>query len=289
MELENLQQYFESKLTEFQEREYPKNSRLSEAISYALCGQGKRVRPLLVLMMCEALGGKKEQAIEAAIALEMIHTYSLVHDDMPLLDNDSLRRGRKTVHVVYDEQTALLVGNSLLTDAFFLLTKSENLSSLQKEKMVGELSLASGSKGMLLGQSLDLYWTARNNYTKEDLDRIHLKKTGALLGCACALGAIAAGVLDQSFLGSCKKLGELVGQSFQITDDLLDESDKTGKSSGKDKKQGKLTYLKIYDKKNCEKEARRLTSEALIVFSSLPLVNSHPLSSFFSSLLDRKF
>ena len=289
MELENLKHYFESKLREFAEKEYPKSSRLSEAISYALCGQGKRVRPLLVLMMCEALGSTKEQAIEAAIALEMIHNYSLVHDDMPLLDNDSLRRGRKTVHVVYDEQTALLVGNSLLTDAFFLLTKSKNLSSLQKEQMIQELSLASGSKGMLLGQSLDLYWTSRNDYTKEDLDHIHLKKTGALLGCACALGSIAAGIADKSFLDSCKKLGELIGKSFQIMDDLLDESDKTGKSSGKDKEQGKLTYLKIYDKKTCEKEARYLTAEALSVFSSLPLVHSHPLSSFFSSLLDRKF
>jgi len=289
VELENLRKYFESKLREFTEKEYPKNSKLSEAICYALCGQGKRVRPLLVLLMCEALGGKREQAIEAAIALEMIHTYSLVHDDMPLLDNDSLRRGRKTVHIVYDEQTALLVGNSLLTDAFLLLVQADNLSSLQKEKMVKELSLASGSKGMLLGQSLDLYWTARNDYTKEDLDHIHLKKTGALLGCSCVLGSIAAGVLDPIFLESCKKLGELVGQSFQIMDDLLDESQQTGKSSGKDKEQGKLTYLKIYDKKKCDKEARGLTAEALSFFSNLPLVDSRPLSNFFSSLLERTF
>ena len=220
----------------------------------------------------------------------MVHTYSLVHDDMPVLDDDSLRRGRKTVHVVYDEPTALLAGNALLTDSFSVLTDSGNLlSETQRSKMVLELSKASGSHGMLEGQMLDMYWTAKADYTKLDLDRIHLNKTGKLLGATCALGALSAESFSEEEVKTFQKIGELVGHSFQIIDDLLDESESSGKSSGKDKEQGKLTYLSLEPRESCIETSRVLTKEALSLLASLKLEDTSELESFFSLLLERKF
>ena len=231
----DLKSYFESNFRLFIEKHYPEGSSLlNNAISYALRGEGKRVRPLLTLLVNYALGGNKESALPAAFAVEMMHTYSLVHDDMPILDNDDLRRGRKTVHVVFDQPTALLAGNSILTDLFSVISKpTGSLSSEQKNLMIAELVEASGSKGMANGQILDLYWAQKQGYTKTDLDEIHLNKTGKLLGCSCALGALSVSS-DFKTKESFQRFGELIGLSFQIIDDLLDVSTETGKSAGKD-------------------------------------------------------
>lgn len=291
--ISDLKVYFEENFASFIDKNYPKGSVLNDGIRYALEGKGKRVRPLLVLLVNHALGGKKQEALSAAIALEMMHTYSLVHDDMPVLDDDDLRRGRKTVHVVFDEPTALLVGNSLLTDAFRVLTEGgfgikNYLSDEQKVRMVQELSQASGSQGMVLGQALDVYWTKKNDFTNEDLDKIHLNKTGKLLGGACALGALSY-TSNLDLVSKLRRSGELLGLSFQIIDDLLDESHETGKSLGKDKELGKLTYLKVYNKIESKNKADLLSQKALSLLTGIQSFEDHEVLPFFySQLLDRK-
>ena len=249
---DNFLSFFEERFTKHLQTHYSLGSHLDGPIHYALNGKGKRVRPLLAFLVNDCLGGDKEAALFPAMAVEMIHTYSLVHDDMPILDDDAYRRGRKTVHVVYDEETALLTGNAILTDSFSLLS-SENsfLSQDQKIKMISELSLAAGSKGMLIGQMLDLFWTKKQGFTELDLNTIHLNKTGKLLGTSCALGALSSNNASVTTVQNFKKIGELIGLSFQIIDDLLDESSLTGKSSGKDLEQGKLTYLRVYSPEKC--------------------------------------
>lgn len=291
--LNDFKNFFDQKFQAFIEESYPEGSGvLNDAINYALRGNGKRVRPLLVFLVNHALGGKKEEALAPAIAVEMVHTYSLVHDDMPILDDDDLRRGRKTTHVVFDEPTALLVGNSILTDAFSLVSGDRfpsTLNSEQKNLMILDLAKSSGSSGMVLGQMLDLYWTQKLGFAKEDLDKIHLNKTGKLLGCSCALGALSFNV-DSSTKDIMKNFGEILGLSFQIIDDILDLSTETGKSLGKDQEQGKLTYLSLYNRETAQELASKKVDEALsLIEKSSFLVQKELLLAFVKSLLKRTY
>lgn len=241
-ELQNFNSIFKETLSKI----YANEHKLSEACRYALEGHGKRVRPLLVLLTHKLFSADSTKAIPAAIAVEMVHTYSLVHDDMPLMDNDDYRRGRLTVHKVYDEATALLVGDALLSDAFLCLA-SCNLKAESVIPMCSELAKAIGSSGMVYGQALDIEWTGKSDYTLEDLIRIHTNKTGKLFAACCALGAIAGGAsLQEVAIMRC--IGERFGLAYQIMDDLIDENEGTGKSSGKDRSAGKLTYLSLMSK-----------------------------------------
>ena len=192
--------------------------RLAEAMRYAVLGGGKRLRPALVLATCEACGGTEEDALPAAAAIEMLHAYTLVHDDLPAMDDDDERRGRATVHIKYDEATAILVGDALLTFAF------ETLATSKRGAAEAVLLLASraGHEDLLGGQMLDLGWqTAEHTPDLVELERLHAAKTGALFSAACELGAIAAGA-NKETRGKMAEYGLQVGIAFQHADDLDD-------------------------------------------------------------------
>lgn len=268
-----------------------KRATFGEAVSYALEQGGKYVRPHLVYLVCKALGGKSKQAVAPALAIEMIHTYSLVHDDLPCMDNDDLRRGRATVHKAFDEPTALLVGDCLLTDAFKVPTTTNfygldiDYSANQRLAMVYCLSQAAGGDGMVLGQALDLHWTKRQHPTQSDLDDIHLNKTGRLIGAACSLGAIAADRAAE--VSMFQFFGEQIGLAFQIIDDCLDDREGTGKSRGKDQEMGKLTYLSFMDQTTALAQAKDTTDRALSALDALPADDTAELRSYVMGLLGR--
>jgi geranylgeranyl pyrophosphate synthase len=235
---------------------------VAKAVRYVMSNGGKRVRPVLCMLSAEAAGGTARSALSAAIAIEMVHTYSLVHDDLPCMDDDDLRRGKPTAHKAFGEAFALLTGDALLTDAFGVLSEADDLAAAVRVELVRELATAAGGAGMVQGQALDLHWTARSGAAKSDLDAIHLRKTGYLLGASAAMGALCAGA-GREAVAAFRDFGRLIGLAFQIRDDLIDDLTTTGKTQGKDKSAGKLTYLTQMPRTAAAAEATRLTSEAL--------------------------
>ena len=217
-------------------------ARLHQAMRYATLEGGKRVRPLLTFAAGELVGADPARLDVAACAVELIHSYSLVHDDMPCIDNDVLRRGKRTVHVEYDEATALLVGDALQTLAFQLLAERTAAGSpgVQLE-MLRTLATASGSRGMAGGQAIDLASTGKT-LSQAELEYMHVRKTGALISAAVKLGAMCAGPCPAAL----EQYANRVGLAFQVVDDVLDAEASTatlGKTAGKDSKQGKPTYV----------------------------------------------
>lgn len=224
--------------------------KLSEAMAYSLFGPGKRVRPALAMLCCRAIGGTLDAGLAAGASVEMIHCFSLIHDDLPAMDNDDLRRGRPTNHKVYGDAMAILAGDGLNTLAFDLLAVKVPDASLAI-KLVRELAWATGPEGMIGGQVLDTCHPeeARSNGKNAklaDLQRIHRMKTGALINAACRMGAISAGsVCTAEKLGLIDSYGKAIGLAFQIVDDILDVTateEQMGKKTGKDAEIGKLTY-----------------------------------------------
>lgn len=216
--------------------------RLREAIRYSLLAPGKRLRPLLVLLAAEACGGATSSTLPAACAVEMVHAYSLVHDDLPAMDDDDLRRGRPTCHRAFDEATAILVGDALLTLAFEVLLRDVHPGALAAQ-CCAVLAQAAGATQLVGGQADDLAEQFSEGGV-ESLEAIHRRKTGALFLAALELGALTAGA-DQPRLAALRQFGRALGLAFQITDDLLDvrgNADAMGKRAGKDKHRGKLTF-----------------------------------------------
>jgi farnesyl diphosphate synthase len=222
-------------------------TKLHEAMRYALLGGGKRVRPLLVYA-AGALSGADAQALSrAAAALEMIHAYSLVHDDMPCMDDDALRRGKPTVHVAYDEATALLVGDALQSQAFTVLAEARTLPADRQVAMLALLAQAAGSSGMCGGQAIDLD-SVGLSLTQAQLERMHQLKTGALLRASVVLGALAGKSLDAAEQKALDDYSRAIGLAFQVVDDVLDataDSATLGKTAGKDAADNKPTYVSI--------------------------------------------
>lgn len=228
--------------------------RLHDAMAHAVLAGGKRIRPILARLAFEAAGGDSNEINEAACGLELIHTYSLVHDDLPALDNDSLRRGQPTIHVAYDEATAILVGDALLTEGLLLLASypAGDQWAARRADATAMVAEAISSRGMIGGQMEDLEATGQVATASGDpevrLERIHRHKTGCLLRASVELGAILAGVGPderQRFV----TFGEDLGFAFQVSDDLLDataSADDIGKSPGKDEAAGKLTFVTLY-------------------------------------------
>lgn len=283
--IRHLLDFFENFLEGQTKLLYHLDTPLHEACRYALNGQGKRIRPLLLLLSNQACGGSSKLALAPALGVEMIHTYSLIHDDLPIMDNDDFRRGRPTVHKVFDEVTALLAGDALLTDAFKMLLSTDIAPHLLVD-MVKTLSAASGGQGMVLGQDQDIYWTARSNYTDEALTFIHKNKTAKLMGAACRLGALSAGA-SQTQAKALFDFGMDLGLAFQIIDDLLDQEAGTGKSQGKDQDQGKLTYLSLMSYDEAYNQAKTITSrgfEGLQIFGT----DADDLRTLGEGLLGRK-
>lgn len=225
--------------------------RLWEAMGYSVLAGGKRVRPVLTLAVCEALGGRVPDAVPLGCALELVHTYSLIHDDLPCMDDDDLRRGRPTCHKVYGETMAVLAGDALQAEAFRLLA-SAGLSGGQRADAVLALSGACGGDGMVAGQALDVAGLARDGEQLRQLCRL---KTGALLRAAAQLGCIAAGASmdDQR---KAVSYAEHIGLAFQVRDDMLDviaDQEEFGKPVGSDKEEGKRTFVDLLGLEACQK------------------------------------
>ncbi|MBL4884140.1 MAG: polyprenyl synthetase family protein [Planctomycetaceae bacterium] len=242
--------------------------RLRDAIRYSLLAGGKRLRPILTILSCQICGGSVEQALPAACAMEMIHTYSLIHDDLPAMDDDDLRRGQATNHIQFDEATAILAGDALLTLAFEVLsTQIEN--PVLASKTVLELAQAAGANGMVGGQQSDLNAESQTNLNIDDLISIHRLKTGKLITCAVRMGAILAQASPEQ-LDAMTKYGNAVGLAFQIADDLLDETgtvEKMGKGVQKDQSHHKLTYPALLGLDESKAQAHNLVDSAISALS----------------------
>ncbi|MCK4300224.1 MAG: polyprenyl synthetase family protein [Planctomycetes bacterium] len=237
---------------------------LHAAMRYAVLGEGKRLRPVLVLAAAEACGGEADQALRAAAAVEFVHCYSLVHDDLPAIDDDDLRRGRPTCHKVFGEAMAVLAGDALLTLAFEVLTKQvedERLAAV----LVFELARAAGHAGMVGGQVVDIL-SEGEEPSSELLDYIHRHKTGALIRASVRMGSLCAGASEER-LRALTAYGERVGLAFQIADDCLDvtsSAKELGKATQKDLERGKLTYPGLVGLEEARAVARRLVEEAVV-------------------------
>jgi len=223
-------------------------ARLHAAMRYSLQAGGKRLRPVLVLAAADLFGVRDDAAVPAAVAIECVHTYSLIHDDLPCMDNDDLRRGRPTAHKAFDEATALLAGDALLTHAFALLATAYANQPALAHALIRELSDAAGSRRLIGGQMADLLAEKKPDATAEELEFIHLNKTAAMIEAALVMGAMVGGAKDAD-LAALRQAGRHLGLAFQIVDDVLDstaDSATLGKTAGKDAKAGKTTYVKLH-------------------------------------------
>ena len=235
---------------------------LAEAMLYSLLEGGKRIRPMLVLEFCRISGGDIEAAMPVACAVEMLHTYSLIHDDLPCMDNDELRRGKPTNHVVYGECTAMLAGDTLQAEAFGTILRSA-LPDEARLRCATHLANAVGFDGMCGGQYLDMIGEGKQ-LSSGELDDINARKTGALLTAACAMGVAAAGG-NAAQEAAAALFGAAIGMAFQIRDDMLDalsSEEELGKPIGSDAAEHKNTYMVLLGKDACEHMVDRLTAQA---------------------------
>jgi geranylgeranyl pyrophosphate synthase len=266
--LSDCQQRIQPWLDDFLQQQNGLASHLSAAMRYAVLNGGKRVRPALAYASCLACGGTLADADSAAGAVELVHCYSLVHDDLPCMDDDDLRRGLPTCHKAFDEATALLAGDTLQALAFVALTSS-HLDSSQKSRQVQKLALASAN--MAVGQALDLAGEGQQ-LSLAELEQIHKHKTGALIRASVIMGAIAAGCDDETTLNSLDLYATKLGLAFQVHDDILDvigDTEKLGKQAGADAEHDKATYPALLGLTEAQSLAAQLHDEA--VFALRPL------------------
>jgi len=240
------------------------NHELKEVLGYTLQSPAKRIRPVLVLWCCELVSGRINRNAEiAAAAVEMVHTYSLIHDDLPAMDNDDFRRGRPTCHKAFDEATAILAGDALLTLAFEILAKQIDQPATAV-RLISELAEAAGPAGMIAGQLADLK-AEKTASSKKILEYIHTNKTAKMFRCAAAMGAICGGANDEQLKSLCE-YGLKIGLGFQIADDILDvsaTSRQLGKTAGKDQMAGKATYPAVLGMEKSRQLAKKLADEAV--------------------------
>lgn len=274
---------------------------LYEAMTYSLFAGGKRIRPVLALSAYEVCGGNPLNILPQASALELIHTYSLIHDDLPAMDNDDLRRGKPTNHKIYGDAIAILAGDALLTEAFRMMTlikvKDSEKKGLRTNRiisnkalitLIGEIAHAAGAYGMVGGQTQDII-SENIEPEKEILEFIHIHKTAALIRASVRTGAILAGS-KKSILKALTEYGQCIGLAFQIIDDILDVEGKTeelGKTSGSDVKKGKMTYPALYGIEKAKQKSEELVFsaiDALKIFSS----EAEPLRELALYLLKRR-
>ena len=244
----------------------PEMTRLYAAMRYSVMNGGKRVRPLLAYAACEALGAPAEQANGAACAVELIHAYSLVHDDLPAMDDDDLRRGLPTCHIKFGEANAILAGDALQTLAFSILSDAPMVDVPDRDRlaMVSELAQASGVAGMCGGQALDLQAEGQQ-VDLQALERIHRHKTGALIRATVRMGALSAGERGRAALPALDRYAENIGLAFQVQDDILDVVGDTatlGKRQGADQQLGKSTYPALLGLEQARKKAHDLIADA---------------------------
>ncbi len=220
---------------------------LGKSMAYSLLAGGKRLRPILAMSACRLFGGTLELVLPVALAIEMIHTYSLIHDDLPAMDNDNFRRGLPTNHKVYGEGMAILAGDALLTDAFGRLAAIEGLAEGTRLELVRRLSRAAGSVGMVAGQAIDLHFEGRPDVSLNILLDLHRRKTGAMINFSVLAGGMVAGA-GREDLARLETYGQSIGLAFQIADDVLDETGtqaELGKDAGSDREKNKLTSISL--------------------------------------------
>jgi geranylgeranyl diphosphate synthase type II len=267
-----------------------KPATLHRAMRYSLFAGGKRLRPILCLAAAEACGGKVDDALPLACALESIHTYSLVHDDLPSMDNDDFRRGRPTCHKVFGEGIAVLAGDALLTIAFEIVSRAKPKPRYDMATLLREIAVAAGSQKLIAGQVADLEAEGKN-VKRRELQFIHENKTAAILRSSVRLGAMSANADTRKF-SAITRFGQRLGLAFQIIDDILDvtqTSEILGKSAGKDVAAKKATYPAVIGLERSRGEARRLTREAhnaLAIFSNRDAEALHTLANY---LLEREY
>ena len=265
-----------------------KPATLHEAMRYSIFAGGKRLRPVLCLAAAEACQGEHEAAIPLACAVECIHTYSLIHDDLPAMDDDDLRRGKPTNHKVYGEGVAILAGDALLTHAFELAAHCEGWPRYRHQDIVRELAVAAGSKQLIAGQVADLEGEGKD-LSKADLKYIHERKTSALLCCSVRLGGMSANCTPRQ-LEALTAFGYHVGLAFQVIDDILDvpqSTEKLGKTAGKDEAVSKATYPSILGMEKSKAIARKLTERAFEALETFPKRRAAALHALAEYLLNR--
>ena len=281
-----INQFLEEQLNQVDTQPAP----LADAMKYALLLGGKRIRPFLVYATGRMLGASMNQLDYVAAAIEAVHAYSLIHDDLPAMDNDSLRRGEPTCHIAFDEATAILAGDALQAFAFETLTNATALSAEQKVRLVHALSHAAGAQGMCLGQSLDLI-SEHKSVSLTELERIHNNKTAALLSAALIMGFICSPrYSDKQLEQQLARYGAAIGLAFQVQDDILDiegESSVLGKTVGADLASDKSTYPKLLGLDGAKQKAQDLYQIALSELDRIPF-NSIALRALAKFIIYRK-
>lgn len=263
------------------------NDHVLEAMRYSVLGGGKRIRALLVLNFNRILGGAANDAMEFAAAIEMMHAYSLIHDDLPCMDDDDLRRGKPSCHVAFGEAIALLAGDALQTLAFETLARNSSLEPAQVLQAVRELAAAAGSRGMVGGQTVDIEGTAQ---TVEQLTGMCMMKTGALIKCAVRLGCLSVGA-DEASMAQADIYADAIGLAFQIRDDILDvigSTEELGKPVGSDAEQQKATFATVLGTERAQSLAEKLTRTALDALKQLNVAEDDPLYEMTVELCSRK-
>ncbi|MDJ0731394.1 MAG: polyprenyl synthetase family protein [Crocosphaera sp.] len=264
--------------------------KIYEAMRYSLLAGGKRLRPILCLTTCELMGGTAEMSLPTACALEMIHTMSLIHDDLPAMDNDDYRRGKLTNHKVYGEDIAILAGDALLSYAFeYVATQTRNVDLPNLIDVIARLGRTVGAAGLVGGQVLDLESEGKSDVTVETLKFIHIHKTGALLETSVVSGAILAGAKPED-LERLSRYAQNIGLAFQIIDDILDVTSSTeelGKTAGKDERAQKVTYPSLWGLEESQKQAQALIDDAIAQLSPYGQ-QAQPLEAIAQFIVARK-
>lgn len=288
--LDKYAQSTENRLLYHTERKSGGVGSLDEAINYSLLGGGKRLRAYLVQEFCDLCGRTAEHSVDYACAIEMVHAFSLIHDDLPSMDNDDMRRGKPSNHKAFGEATAILAGDSLALDAFLIICQTEYCSPFQNEHAVIALSRYSGSLGMCAGQKIDLDGEGKR-LDIDTLTRLVDLKTGALFSCACLLGCIAANASDRQ-KEAAKRFGLLTGRAFQIADDILDihsTAEVLGKTVGKDIESEKSTFVSLLGEETAKTLALEYIREAKIALEEFEDSDSKErLTEFCDFILTRK-
>ena len=261
---------------------------LGEAMRYGVLDGGKRIRPLLVFGACDCVGGQPEAALRAALAVELIHAYSLVHDDMPCMDDDVLRRGKPTVHVMFGQAQAMLAGDAMQALAFEVLTPDEGVPAELQARLCGLLARAAGHAGMAGGQAIDLASIGKP-LAEDALRDMHRRKTGALLRASVLMGAVC-GAVGERALAALSEYGAAVGLAFQVVDDILDvtqESGTLGKTAGKDLHDNKPTYVSVLGLQAAQAYAWRLRDEAKSALQRADLADTGVLALLADKIVER--
>lgn len=264
--------------------------RLADAMRYAATGGGKRIRPILVYAACELAGGIPDDADVPAAAIELVHAYSLVHDDLPSMDDDDLRRGQPTCHRAYDEATAILAGDTLHTLAFELLARRGNFSPEQRVDMITTLCRAAGAEGMAAGQMQDMQGHDQQ-LTLAALEEMHYLKTGRLITAALLIGVSAAGSRDNQLIEAMREYGDAIGLAFQVQDDILDvtaATEQLGKPSGSDEKHGKSTFPGLIGLEASRARAEQLCLRAINALSDYG-ERAHSLTALARYVIQRSY